>query len=81
MPSDLYMKYQEEDGLDRMNLDLEIAMEISSQIAEQSNSAAGGGKDPSGMVARRKQRRNDRQHQNAEISDSELLSTLKGEGE
>ena len=73
------MKYCQEDGLARMNFDLEVAMEISSQISESSSKAQKGGNDAAGMVARRKQRAAGRNAPGPSISDGDLLSTLKGE--
>ena len=72
------MKYQEEGGYDRMQLDLEIAMEISAQIADSSK-RSGADSDAQGMVARRNQRRSARKRAGPSISDGDLLGMLTEE--
>ena len=63
LPSDLWVKYDCEDGFDRLMLDIEIANEINDLVREShSNSKSKANADSArGAVARRKQRRKDRQ--------------------
>ncbi len=77
MPSDLYEKYHGIGGLARMEFDMEVATEISKQIADAQgkgkNAPRGGIK---GVVARRNQLRKQAQ-QNA-ISDEQAVNMLMG---
>lgn len=62
LPSDLWDRYDREDGFDRMVLDLEIANEINTQISEahdkaKSSSKAANANEANAIVARRNQRR------------------------
>ena len=56
LPSDLWDKYDTEDGFDRLMLDVEIASEINDQI-KTATSKKPGADDANAMVARRNQRR------------------------
>ena len=69
LPSDLLMKYSSEDGVHRMMLDLAVAAEIQDQISEVSSNSSGKkkNKDPKGMAARMKQRREQRLKENEGI--------------
>ena len=58
VPSDLWDKYDREDGFDRMILDLETANEINTKINEATSaSSKPSANDANAMVARRNQRR------------------------
>mgnify|MGYP001212804383 FL=1 len=73
LPSDLWDKYDCEDGFDRMQLDLEIAREINEQINEATRDAQKSGakaSDAKGAVARRNQRREARKN-NKHLSNSD----------
>lgn len=63
LPSDLWDRYDREDGFDRLILDIEIANEINDLVKEANTSAKGKANANSarGVVARRNQRRKDRQ--------------------
>lgn len=56
LPSDLWDKYDTEDGFDRLMLDIEIASEINDQI-KTATAKKPGADDANAMVARRNQRR------------------------
>ncbi len=56
LPSDLWNKYDCEDGFDRLLIDLEVAREINTQINEATSKKPSAG-DANAMVARRNQRR------------------------
>ena len=73
--SDLYEKYHGQGGYARLELDLAVASEISEQVREHVNDSKGGKKSGSGAVARRDQRRAQR-----EVSDDEALKLLKDGG-
>ena len=59
LPSDLWYKYDNDDGMDRLLLDMEIANEINSLISEAHNTSSSSAKasDASGAVKRRNERR------------------------
>jgi len=75
LPSDLYEKYHGQGGLARMEFDMEVATEISRQIADSQskgkNEPRGGIK---GVVARRNQLRK-QASQNA-VSDEQAVNML-----
>ena len=54
--SDLWDRYDREDGFDRMTLDIEVANEMNARISEATNTKPGAD-DANAMVARRNQRR------------------------
>ena len=56
LPSDLWDRYDREDGFDRMTLDIEVANEMNARISEATNTKPGAD-DANAMVARRNQRR------------------------
>ena len=63
LPHELYLKYNEENGYERMQFDMEVAREISERITEQHEAAKSGRKtsgNAKGAVARRNQRRAER---------------------
>ena len=63
LPHELYLKYNEENGYERMQFDMEVAREISERITEQHEAAKSGRKSPTdarSAVARRNQRRAER---------------------
>lgn len=63
LPHELYLKYNEENGYERMQFDMEVAREISERITEQHEAAKSGRKssaDARSAVARRNQRRAER---------------------
>lgn len=65
LPSDLWDRYDCDDGFYRMQLDLEVAKEINDQINEATRDAQKSGakaSDAKGAVARRNQRRAAREH-------------------
>ena len=66
------MKYNEEDGYERMQFDMGVAATISERIKEQSD-ASKGKADAKGAVARRNQKRKDR----ATISGKQTNNVLK----
>tara|TARA_R100000995_G_scaffold84604_1_gene63870 strand:+ start:1430 stop:1708 length:279 start_codon:yes stop_codon:yes gene_type:complete len=58
LPSDLWDKYDREDGFDRLMLDIEVANEINTKINEATNSSSKPtANDANAMVARRNQKR------------------------
>ena len=59
LPSDLWYKYDSDDGMDRLLLDLEVANEINSLINDATNKSNTSAKasDASGAVKRRNERR------------------------
>tara|TARA_R110002012_G_scaffold9222_1_gene42447 strand:+ start:4346 stop:4612 length:267 start_codon:yes stop_codon:yes gene_type:complete len=76
LPSDLWEKYDCEGGQQKLLLDLNVAAEMQEKIAEATNNAknkASSGKD---MVARRNQRRAQRQV----LSDTDGIDMLKSIG-
>lgn len=81
VPSDLYEKYHGVGGKHRMELDLEIASEISLQIKEASHKNAsdsdGISSRTKGMIARRKQARVSAEK--ARISDDEAYKIATGQ--
>ena len=62
LPHELYIKYNAENGYERMQFDMEVAREISERISEQTESAKKGGSkgNAKNAVARRNQRRAER---------------------
>jgi len=62
LPSDLWDRYDREDGFDRLMLDIEIANEINDLVSEAHKDAKKGANADSakGMVSRRNQRRKER---------------------
>lgn len=73
LPSELFEKYDCEDGMLKMEYDMMIASEISERISEQMEEAKGK-IDANKAVARRNQRRADRPM----ISPKEMGETLSG---
>ena len=76
LPSDLWDRYDCEGGQQKLLLDLNVAAEMQEKIAEATNNAkkkASSGKD---MVARRNQRRAQRQV----LSDTDGIDMLKSIG-
>ena len=69
-PSELYERYDCESGHQRLELDLIIAAEINDRIAE----ATKDGKDAKSMVARRNQKREQRQLLN---NNTDILKALR----
>jgi hypothetical protein len=69
-PSELYDRYDCEGGHQRLELDLIIAAEINDRIAE----ATKDGKDAKSMVARRNQKREQRQLLN---NNTDILKALR----
>lgn len=69
-PSELYERYDCEGGHQRLELDLIIASEINDRIAE----ATKDGKDAKSMVARRNQKREQRQLLN---NNTDILKALR----
>ena len=69
-PSELYERYDCEGGHQRLELDLIIAAEINDRIAE----ATKDGKDAKSMVARRNQKREQRQLLN---NNADILKALR----
>ena len=69
-PSELYERYDCEGGHQRLELDLIIAAEINDRIAE----ATKDGKDAKSMVARRNQKREQRQLLN---NNTDILKALR----
>ena len=63
LPSDLWDRYDRDDGYDRLMLDISIANEINDLVAEAHADAKGkaGADTARGAVARRNQRRRERQ--------------------
>ena len=61
LPSDLWDRYDREDGFDRMTLDLEIANEINDRISEAhekaKSSRGANANDANAIVGRRNRRR------------------------
>ena len=57
MPSDLYEKYHGIGGLHRLELDVEIASEVSRQISDATSKGKSNSSDIKGVIARRKQAR------------------------
>ncbi len=74
------MKYNDEMGYEKMQFDMEIAREISERITEQ-NDAANGKGNANKAVARRNQKR----HQRETISNKQMGGVignwLKGDGD
>ena len=70
-PSELYDRYDCEGGRNRLELDLTIAAEINDKIAEATKD---GKRDGKGMVARRNQRREQRQLLN---NNADMLKALR----
>ncbi len=81
LPSDLWLKYNQEGGRHLMELDMHISMEINDKIAEATRKAqktktgAGGlrtlsGDDASSVIKRRNERRAARKKQQQDLSDS-----------
>lgn len=75
LPSDLWYKYDTDDGMDRLKLDLEIAQEINSLISEAHSQSSTSAKasDAAGAVKRRNERRKAREN-NTTIPQDEPLS-------
>jgi len=75
LPSELWDRYDGEGGQERMTIDLLVAMDINDKITE----ATGKAKkkfDGKGMVARRNQKRQQRQV----LNDNESVAFLQGLG-
>tara|TARA_R100000458_G_C8109208_1_gene132685 strand:+ start:360 stop:623 length:264 start_codon:yes stop_codon:yes gene_type:complete len=81
LPSDLWLKYNQEGGRHLMELDMHISIEINDKIAEATSKAqkskpgAGNiptltGDDASEVVRRRNERRAARKKQQQDLSDS-----------
>ncbi len=80
LPSDLWLKYNQEGGRYLMELDMHIAVSINEKIAEAHNKSkagtgAGGlqrltGDDASAVIKRRNERRAARKKQQEDLSDS-----------
>tara|TARA_R110000744_G_scaffold360236_1_gene467694 strand:- start:177 stop:431 length:255 start_codon:yes stop_codon:yes gene_type:complete len=73
LPSELWDKYDCEGGQQKLLLDLHVASEIQDRITEATQTSKTNGKD---MVARRNQRREQRQL----LSDSDGIDMLKSIG-
>lgn len=63
LPSDLWDRYDREDGFDRLMLDIEVANEINDLVSEAHSKSQNKARasDAKGAVARRNQRRKDRE--------------------
>jgi|TARA_Y100000015_G_C2359570_1_gene74573 type IV secretory pathway TraG/TraD family ATPase VirD4 len=75
LPSDLWDRYDCEGGQERAVLDMNVAMEISDKIKEATKQSEKKN-DGKGMVARRKQRQQQRQL----LSDNEAVDMFKQMG-
>lgn len=75
LPSDLWDRYDCEGGQERMSLDLLVAMDINDKINE-ATSKSKKKFDGKGMVARRNQKRRERQV----LNDNESVAFLQGLG-
>lgn len=75
LPSDLWYKYDTDDGMERLKLDMEIAQEINSLVNEATNKSTNSAKagDAAGAVKRRNERRKAREN-NTPIPQDEPLS-------
>ena len=81
LPSDLWLKYNQEGGRWLMELDMHIAVDMNDKIAEAHNKASKKSTSPSGLqrltaddakdvVARRNARREARKKQQEDLSDT-----------
>lgn len=77
LPSDLYEKYHGIGGISRMELDIEVASEVSKQIADATSKGKSDSSNIKGVIARRKQARAAAQ-KNA-ITDDEAVNMLFGD--
>lgn len=77
LPSELYFTYHGEGGKSRMELDLEVALEISQQVKAAHGSSSKPKRSAKQMVATRNQRR--KAAMAARISEDDAFKMLSGQ--